>query len=186
MADKTMISCLTWLKKGYAKETPLTNEEIDRQMAEMMGEDELMEEAKKYKEKYENEDETVIPNLVKESDIQHQMEEDNMPFGFEESEEEKDEYKILKDDNLFIAGKIEEEFAALEVYVYEKHSGNLFVHHDIMLSSFPLALEWLPVEPSSFEGDQASVGNYAIVGTFYPDIEIWPLDTLDAIEPKIT
>merc|ERR1719490_111094 len=118
-----MISCLTWLKKGYAKETPLTNEEIDRQMAE------IMEEAKKYKEKYENEDETVIPNLVKESDIQHQMEEDNMPFGFEESEEEKDEYKILKDDNLFIAGKIEEEFAALEVYVYEKHSGNLFVHH---------------------------------------------------------
>jgi len=184
MADKTLISCLSWIKKGFARETPISNQEIDQQMTEMMQEEELMQEAKKYKEKYEeNEDEETIPNLVMESHIDNQIDEDGMPFGFEESDEEKEDLKIRKEDTLFVCGKIEDEFASLECYVYEKHSGNLFVHHDIMLSSFPLAMDWLPVEPSSFEQTEYSKGNYAIVGTFYPDIEIWSLDTLDAIEP---
>jgi len=29
-------------------------------------------------------------------------------------------------------------------------------------------------------------GNYAIVGTFNPEIEIWDLDVLNCIEPKYT
>merc|ERR1712113_44342 len=145
-----------------------------------------MEEAKKYKEKYEeNQDEETIPNLVQESHIDNQMDEGNLPFGFEDSEEEKDDYKILRDDNIFVCGKIEDEFAALETYIYEKKTGNMYVHHDIMLPSFPLALDWLPIEPSSLEANECSKGNYAIVGTFYPDIEIWSLDTLDAIEPAL-
>lgn len=120
-----------------------------------------------------------------ESNLEHQGDHDNLPFGFEDSDDEKEDYKIHKDDNLFVAGKIEEEFAALEVYVYERSTGNLFVHHDIMLSSFPLCVEWLPIEPSTLEGNQAEKANYAIVGTFYPDIEIWNLDQLDAIEPTM-
>merc|ERR1711874_613430 len=114
MADKTLISCLSWIKKGYAREFPMTNQDIDKQMAEMMEESEMIEEARKYKEKYEeNDDEMVIPNLVKETNVDNQMDEDNLPFGFEDSDEEKEDYKILKDDNLFVAGKIEDEFAAL-------------------------------------------------------------------------
>lgn len=185
MTDKTMISCLAWIKKGYAKEYALTNTDMDKQMAEMMDEEELMKEARIYKEKYENDDEVHIPDLVKESNIDNQADDPNLPFGFDESDEDKEEYQVMTSDNLFVCGKIEDEFAALELYVYESTTGNLFVHHDIMLSSFPLALDWLPVEPSSLEGNQATVGNYAIVGTFYPDIEIWPLDVLDAIEPAI-
>merc|ERR1711957_788498 len=164
MADKTLISCLAWIKKGYAKEFPLTNTEMDKQMTEMMEEEELMNEAKMYKEKYENDEEQHIPDLVKESNIENQND----------------------DDNMLVVGKIEDEFAAIEVYVYEPTTGNLFVHHDIMLSSFPLCLDWPPVEPSSLEGTNATMGNYAIVGTFYPDIEIWNLDVLDAITPTIS
>ena len=37
MADKTMISCLAWIRKGYAKEFPLTNTEIDKQLGCIIG-----------------------------------------------------------------------------------------------------------------------------------------------------
>lgn len=107
-----------------------------------------------------------------------------MPFSFPDDDlANKEDYQIRQDDDQFIVGKIEDEFSALELYVYEKAKGNLYVHHDIMLSSFPLCLEWLCVEPSSLESNEAEIGNYAIVGTFYPDIEIWNQDVLDAIEP---
>lgn len=46
-----------------------------------------------------------------------------------------------------------------------------------MLSAYPLCLEWVPSL-----GDENKV-NFVIVGTFLPEIEIWNLDVLDAIEP---
>lgn len=78
-----------------------------------------------------------------------------------------------------------DEFSQLEVYIYEENKANLYVHHDIMLSSFPICLEWLPVEPSSFSNAECDRANLAIVGTFLPDIEIWNLDILDAVEPTL-
>jgi len=65
----------------------------------------------------------------------------------------------------------------LEVHVYEQHSGNLFVHHDIPLPSFPLCLAHGDVNPDG------GAGNYCAVGTFDPGIEIWNLDVLHALEP---
>ena len=79
----------------------------------------------------------------------------------------------------------EDEFSQVEVYVYEEHSGNLYVHHDIMLSSYPICVEWLAVDPMTFSNPQADKGNFLIVGQFIPHIEIWDLDILDAIEPKM-
>lgn len=54
-----------------------------------------------------------------------------------------------------------------------------------MLSSFPICIEWLGVEPSTFENSESSRGNYAILGSFLSDIEIWSLDILDNVEPSI-
>jgi periodic tryptophan protein 1 len=45
-----------------------------------------------------------------------------------------------------------------------------------MLSAYPLCLEWLP-EWKTHES------NLIVVGTFLPEIEIWNLDILDAIDP---
>jgi periodic tryptophan protein 1 len=83
-----------------------------------------------------------------------------------------------------IAGKIEQEFSSLEIYVYDPSDGNLFVHHDIILSSFPVCIEW--VGASLFQVEQAEVakGNYGIVGLMTDKIEIWDLDIKDPVQPE--
>ena len=55
-----------------------------------------------------------------------------------------------------------------------------------MLSAFPLAVEWLNVNLGSFQGTQAERGNYAIVATFLPEIDVWDLDLENAVEPELT
>ena len=65
----------------------------------------------------------------------------------------------------------------MEVHVYEPKTGNLFVHHDIPLPSFPLCLAHGDINSN---GD---AGNFCAVGTFSPGIEVWNLDVLNALEP---
>jgi periodic tryptophan protein 1 len=43
-------------------------------------------------------------------------------------------------DNLILAGHVEGDAAMLEVYVYNDVEDALYVHHDILLPSLPLAL----------------------------------------------
>lgn len=72
---------------------------------------------------------------------------------------------------------ISQDFASLEVHVYEPKTGNLFVHHDIPLPSFPLCLAHGDINASG------EAGNFCAVGTFSPGIEVWNLDVLNALEP---
>jgi periodic tryptophan protein 1 len=71
-----------------------------------------------------------------------------------------------------------QDFAALEVHVYDQRKGSLYVHHDIPLPSYPLCLAHGQVSSSG------TVGNFCAVGTFAPGIEIWNLDVLNALEPS--
>ncbi|GFQ67184.1 periodic tryptophan protein 1 homolog [Trichonephila clavata] len=64
------------------------------------------------------------------------------------SEEENDDFLIKDNDNLLVVGHVEENTSVMEVYVYNKDGDALYVHHDIDLPSFPLALEWLDFNPS--------------------------------------
>jgi len=59
---------------------------------------------------------------------------------------------------LIVAAKIEDEFSSLEVYIYEGLKCNLYVHHEITLSAFPLCLEWLPIEFNSYTEDKCTKG----------------------------
>jgi periodic tryptophan protein 1 len=52
-----------------------------------------------------------------------------------------------------------------------------------MLSAFPLHIEWLKVNLSSINSNNPTRGNYAIVSSFLPEIEIWNLDLTEAIQP---
>lgn len=102
--------------------------------------------------------------------------------GDDEDDEEREELQILGTDNLVLAGRIEDDVAHLEVYVYEDEADNLYVHHDIMLPSIPLAVEWLNVSVGKNAAQDAK-GNFVAVGTMEPDIELWDLDVVDGMYP---
>lgn len=116
----------------------------------------------------------------------HQPNEDDpylvMPED-EEEQEEREELQILPTDNLLLAGKVEDEVAHLEVYVYEDEADNLYVHHDIMLPAIPLCIEWLDI-PVGKNTEERTSGNFVAVGTMGSDIEIWDLDIVDSMYPN--
>ena len=103
----------------------------------------------------------------------------NLPDHFDDiSDEEQDDFTIHPTDSLIVCGTAQDDFSNLEIYIYDENTLDLFVHHDIVLSSFPLSLEWIPYK----NNDKC---NYALVGSFTPGIEIWNLDIMDAIEPEM-
>lgn len=72
----------------------------------------------------------------------------------------------------------------LEVYVFEPSTYNLFVHHDIILSSYPICMEWIGADYTAVDdNNKVSKGNFSIIGTFLPEIEIWDIDEKDPVEP---
>ncbi|CDO54984.1 hypothetical protein DV451_003433 [Geotrichum candidum] len=115
----------------------------------------------------------------------------------EEEEEERQEWQVYPTDNLILATRTEEELSTLEVYVFDDQANadeegngatsNLYVHHDIMLPSFPLCVERIDyrVGKGRIESDPNAAGNFAAVSTFEPEIEIWNLDVVDSAYPDM-
>ncbi|KAK7107363.1 hypothetical protein V1264_015302 [Littorina saxatilis] len=95
-----------------------------------------------------------------------------------DSDEEDSEIKAT--DNLIINGRCEGDMSVLEVYVYNEDNGNLYVHHDYFLSSFPLVVEWL-----NFDGYDTPPGNCVALGMMDPVVEIWDLDVMESIAPSL-
>jgi len=106
----------------------------------------------------------------------------NAPAYLGEDDEDEgsdaEDVQLRSSDSIMVVAKTEEEFASLEVHVYEQDTGNLFVHHDIPLPAFPLCLSHGDISPTG------QAGNYCAVGTFGPGIEIWNLDVMNALEPS--
>jgi len=116
----------------------------------------------------------------------------NFTVPLDELDSDEEEDTTLKStDAILLAAHAEDDYSCLEVYVYDSQQGSLYVHHDIQLPAFPLALAWTgytpysPVEASS-EGSVGSGGNFVAVGTFAPGIEIWNLDVMEALTPVAT
>ena len=84
-----------------------------------------------------------------------------------EDEEDIEDFNIRSTDNLILAGHVDGDSSTLEVYVYNDVEDALYVHHDILLQSFPLTLEWLSYDP---ENDKK--GSLVAVGTMEPIIEV--------------
>lgn len=98
----------------------------------------------------------------------------------EDNEEE--DFKILSADNLLIVGRADDEFSSVEVHVFSEDDFHCYSHHEILLTSFPLAMEWMDFDP----GEPDKKGSYLVVGMMTPGIEIWDLDLIDVLEPVLT
>ncbi|KAG8714583.1 hypothetical protein FRC11_007909 [Ceratobasidium sp. 423] len=109
----------------------------------------------------------------------------------DDEEAEREELKVLSEDNMIVTAKTEDEVSHLDVYIYNDSEENLYVHHDILLPSFPLCLEWLDFSPPPTSTETTPTpaapqqGNFVAVGTFEPEIEIWSLDVTEAIYPSL-
>lgn len=107
----------------------------------------------------------------------------------EEDEDDIDDIKIRDQDALILVAKAEEDFASLEINVFDTEYNNLYVHHDIPLPSFPLCLALGSVvgsyQPSNDNNNGITAGNYVAIGSFEPGIEIWNLDVMNALEPTL-
>jgi len=62
------------------------------------------------------------------------------PDAFSDSEEEKEDFCIRKSDGLLVAATADNDHCNLEVYVYEHDKANTYVHHEIILSSYPICM----------------------------------------------
>lgn len=130
----------------------------------------------------------------------------------EEELEARAELQVYPTDNLILATRTEDEVSYLDVYIYDDgagalgpddeaeaeqekkydadvkrgmvREGNLYIHHDLMLPSFPLCVEWLSYRPKG-ENSVGNVGNFAAIGTFEPTIELWNLDCVDKAFPDV-
>jgi len=95
-----------------------------------------------------------------------------------DTDSEAGDLEIMPDDNLLVVGKVSNEFCNLEVHVYNENDNNLYCHHDVMLPSFPLSMEWL-----DFDAGEEEPGNFVAISSMTPVIEIWDIDVVNCLEP---
>lgn len=109
---------------------------------------------------------------VKKEKKEGEWDEEDYPSEMEDSEDEKEDYTIRKTDALVVTATAENDHSNLEIYIYDHKTSDLYVHHEIILASYPLCLEWIPVW-------MEQKTNLIAVGTFLPAIEIWNLNKED-------
>ncbi|TVU10269.1 hypothetical protein EJB05_43802 [Eragrostis curvula] len=101
----------------------------------------------------------------------------------DDDEEEMEDKSIKPTDFVIVCAHSEDDIHSLQVNIYEEAEDgepNMFVHHDVPLSDFPLCTAWMDFNLKG--GDR---GNFIAVGTMDPAIEIWDLDMVDEVQPHM-
>nr|BAK05432.1 predicted protein [Hordeum vulgare subsp. vulgare] len=102
----------------------------------------------------------------------------------DEDDEEIEDMAIKPTDMLIVCAHNDDEFSSLQVSIVEELEDgdlNMYVHHEVPLSDFPLCTAWMDFNFT----DAKKEGNFIAVGTMDPAIEIWNLDIVDAVKPHI-
>ncbi|XP_076753690.1 periodic tryptophan protein 1 homolog [Xylocopa sonorina] len=202
----SVIPCTTWVKKGVTSTnpqkvelTPRELEEIIKQTQAELRNVESDSDAEHNNEVTEQKSETESCFDISKTDEynfdKYDDESDNVhcnignivSFGKdgkdplvtgEDEDSEKEDDIIKSNDNLVLVGHVEGDASILEVFVYNETEGSFYCHHDILLPSFPLCIEWLNYDPSD-----SKPSNLCAIGNMTPIIEVWDLDLIDCLEP---
>ncbi|XP_071791805.1 periodic tryptophan protein 1 homolog [Asterias amurensis] len=215
LSNSSIITCLAWVPRGAAKETPDTVQVDEEQIKSLLQKSEkLKKKVSKSGESATGSSDVTASDVAMEADdelaeydLDHYDSPDEEESDYvghdtvsnlamyasnsedpyitlqedEEDRADRDDMTIKPTDNLIVAGRMEKDVSSLEVYVYNQDEGNLYVHHDILLPSFPLAAEWMSFNPGS-----SSTGNFVAIGYMTPAIDVWNLDVIDCLEPAFT
>ena len=155
-----MISALTWIRQGKANSNPtptsLTEEEIERAAQELgwnlsiaknalenQKTDQIDTDLKEYNLSDYDSDQESPGLFTSMKGLTYYPSNEKDPYLKLQDEDVLEESAILPTDHLIVMAKTLDEMSHLEIYIYEKEDENLYVHHDILLPSFPLSLEWL-------------------------------------------
>ncbi|ALC42755.1 nclb [Drosophila busckii] len=120
---------------------------------------------------YDNEPNATVSNLANVVDADEQV-----PDEDEDSEAEDEVIKPT--DNLVLVGHVQDDASSMEVWVFNQEEEALYTHHDFLLPSFPLCIEWM-----NHDAGSDKPGNMCAIGCMDPIITIWDLDIQDSIEP---
>lgn len=201
-----VIPCTTWVKRGVAAAVPekveLKPEELEEIIKETQSalEDEESDEeaagtsqsntktntntnespiagVDEYNfQAYDEESGSMYCNITSLASFDVHGEENFITNDDEDSENEDDIIKA--DDNLVLIGHVEGDASILEVFVYNEREGSFYCHHDMLLPSFPLCIEWL-----NYDSADPKPGNLCAIGNMTPIIQVWDLDLIDCLEP---
>lgn len=188
-----MLTTFCWVPKGAMKATPILStdtaeqarEKLRHQHPDYVEEEEQQQELKKRAgtDAAENDD----ADFEDEDDEQDANVDDTLRAfagggpGALLEEVESDDEEELEDttfkptDLVFTVACADPQTPRLELYVYDEPEDNMYVHHDMEISAFPLCSSWLT------DGTMSMLA----VGTMLPFIQIWALDVMDSVEPAI-
>lgn len=62
--------------------------------------------------------------------------------------------------------------------MYNEIENSFYVHHDFLLPSYPLCIEWMNYDPETKD-----TGNICAIGSMDPIVTLWDLDIQDTLEP---
>lgn len=191
------ISCVKWVKKGASKPVPdkinFTEEELKNLISETQNENASNPTEKPEQRGTVSGDEFDFAQYDDEDAILKANLRDIVSFDEDDKKKSKKALKkkkrrqiddsdsedeiIQADDNLILVGQVDDDFNSLNVYVYNENDGDMYVHHDLILKSAPLCVEWLNAD------DGSDYNNLCAVGEMDPVIGIWDLDMMNCVVP---
>lgn len=183
-----MFSSIAWVPRGRLLNNPLryhpteADEKAARTLVEEIKAGVATNEPEEYSDQLDGEQPEEQPeDLQKEQHTSH--EHAHIPDNImdDDDEEQRDQFQLVNTDNMLICAR-SAELGFLDCLVYNGQSDDFFFHHNMLITSVPLCTIYLDFSPL---GNGAS-GNYCAVSTCSTEIEIWDLDTLDAISPVLT
>ena len=124
----SLITCLSWVPKGYAAANPCPEKITAEDLAEIKEGEGI--EIDMDMDNYDKEE--AIPEF---SNVEYEPQLENY------KDEEEEDNIIDPNDCVLVAGVQNGDFSELHVYIYVQETGSLYIHHDLILAAYPLSLQ---------------------------------------------